>query len=111
MKYKLATAVLAVMAMVVATLTATTVTTTGPAYAAAASQDKASAVSSSWGDSETFIGFNTAARKESAKYAQAFNEIFLELAIGAAYTPLSLGPDGKIYSLNAGHLFVVGDRD
>jgi len=36
MKYKLATAVLAVMAMVVATLTATTVTSTGPAYAAAA---------------------------------------------------------------------------
>lgn len=35
--------------------------------------------------------------------------IFLALAIGAAYTPLSLGPDGKIYSLNAGHLFVVGD--
>ncbi len=36
MKYKLATAVLAVMAMVVATLTVTTVTTTGPARAAAA---------------------------------------------------------------------------
>jgi hypothetical protein len=36
MKYKLATAVLAVTAMVVATLTATTVTTTAPARAAAA---------------------------------------------------------------------------
>jgi VCPO second helical-bundle domain/Domain of unknown function (DUF6851) len=36
MKYKLATAVLAVMAMVVATLTATSVTTTRPAHAAAA---------------------------------------------------------------------------
>jgi hypothetical protein len=36
MKYKLATAVLAVMAMVVATTTAATVTTTGPALAAAA---------------------------------------------------------------------------
>src|SRR5690242_13822380 len=35
MKYKLATAVLAVTAMVVATLTVTTVTTTGPARAAA----------------------------------------------------------------------------
>ncbi len=35
--------------------------------------------------------------------------IFLELAIGAAYAPVSLGPDGKVYSLNAGHLFVVGD--
>jgi len=34
--------------------------------------------------------------------------IFLQLAIGAAYTPLSLGNDGKIYTQNAGHLFVVG---
>jgi outer membrane protein assembly factor BamB len=35
--------------------------------------------------------------------------IFLELALGAAYTPLSIGPDGKIYTQNAGHLFVVGN--
>jgi hypothetical protein len=34
---------------------------------------------------------------------------FLKLAIGAAYTPLSLGPDGKIYTQNDGHLFVVGN--
>jgi outer membrane protein assembly factor BamB len=34
--------------------------------------------------------------------------IFLQLALGAAYTPLSLGADGKIYTQNAGHLFVVG---
>jgi outer membrane protein assembly factor BamB len=34
--------------------------------------------------------------------------IFLQLAIGAAYTPLSLGADGKIYTQNAGHLFAVG---
>ena len=34
--------------------------------------------------------------------------IFLQLALGAAYTPLSLGTDGKIYTQNAGHLFVVG---
>jgi hypothetical protein len=31
------------------------------------------------------------------------------MGIGAAYTPLSVGPDGKIYTQNAGHLFVVGD--
>jgi hypothetical protein len=33
----------------------------------------------------------------------------MNLAIGAAYTPLSLGPDGKIYTQNAGHLFVIGN--
>ena len=31
-----------------------------------------------------------------------------QLALGAAYTPTSLGPDGKVYSQNAGHLFVMG---
>jgi hypothetical protein len=35
--------------------------------------------------------------------------IFQQLALGAAYTPTSLGADGRIYSQNAGHLFVVGN--
>ena len=35
--------------------------------------------------------------------------LFLQLALGAAYTPLSIGHDGKIYTQNAGHLFVLGD--
>jgi hypothetical protein len=35
-------------------------------------------------------------------------KIFQQLALGAAYTPASLGSDGKIYSQNAGHLFAVG---
>ena len=34
---------------------------------------------------------------------------FLKLAIGAAYTPLSIGPDGKLYTQNDGHLFVLGN--
>ncbi len=34
--------------------------------------------------------------------------IFQQLALGAAYTPTSMGADGKIYSQNAGILFVVG---
>jgi len=34
--------------------------------------------------------------------------IFQQLALGAAYTPASLGSDGKVYTQNAGHLFVVG---
>jgi hypothetical protein len=32
----------------------------------------------------------------------------LEAFLGAAYTPLSIGDDGKVYSQNDGHLFVVG---
>ena len=35
--------------------------------------------------------------------------VFTQLAIGAAYTPLSIGPDGKIYTENDGHLFVIGN--
>jgi hypothetical protein len=35
--------------------------------------------------------------------------MFLNLAIGAAYTPLSIGPDGRLYTQNDGHLFVVGN--
>jgi len=34
--------------------------------------------------------------------------IFQQLAIGAAYTPASLDNNGRIYSQNDGHLFVVG---
>jgi outer membrane protein assembly factor BamB len=35
--------------------------------------------------------------------------MFLNIALGAAYTPLSIGPDGKLYTQNNGHLFVVGN--
>ena len=34
--------------------------------------------------------------------------IFLDRALGAAYTPVSIGPDGVIYTQNNGHLFAVG---
>ncbi|HXO20618.1 MAG TPA: hypothetical protein VOA87_11925 [Thermoanaerobaculia bacterium] len=37
------------------------------------------------------------------------DHLFLDLALGAAYTPISLGRDGKIYTQNEGHLFVVGN--
>lgn len=36
-------------------------------------------------------------------------KLFQQLALGAAYTPASLARDGKIYSQNAGHLFVIGN--
>lgn len=35
-------------------------------------------------------------------------KLFQQQALGAAYTPTSLGDDGKIYSQNDGHLFVAG---
>jgi outer membrane protein assembly factor BamB len=35
--------------------------------------------------------------------------IFLRIAIGAAYTPLSIAPDGKVYTENDGHMFVIGE--
>ena len=35
--------------------------------------------------------------------------LFLNLAIGAAYTPLSISADGKVLAQNDGHLFVVGN--
>jgi len=34
---------------------------------------------------------------------------FLRIAIGAAYTPLAIGADGKLYTENDGHLFVLGN--
>ena len=34
--------------------------------------------------------------------------LFLKLALGAAYTPLSIDGAGRIYTQNDGHLFVVG---
>src|SRR5437867_6955378 len=37
------------------------------------------------------------------------NQVFTNLAIGAAYTPLSIGPDGKIYTQNDGRMFVTGN--
>ncbi len=34
--------------------------------------------------------------------------LFQQLALGAAYTPLSIDREGRIYTQNGGHLFVVG---
>ncbi len=41
---------------------------------------------------------------------QLLNTVFTNLAIGAAYTPISIGPDGKIYTQNDGILFVIGNK-
>jgi hypothetical protein len=42
-------------------------------------------------------------------FTTSASHLFLNLAIGAAYTPLSIGPDGKLYTQNDGHLFVAGN--
>jgi hypothetical protein len=39
--------------------------------------------------------------------SQAGQKLFLKVAIGAAYTPLSLAPDGTIFTENDGVLFAV----
>ena len=36
------------------------------------------------------------------------SQAFLDTALGAAYTPLSIGPGGIIYTQNNGVLFAVG---
>ena len=41
-------------------------------------------------------------------FTQWQQRIFLLEALGAAYTPLSIGNDGKVYSQNDGNLFIVG---
>lgn len=43
-----------------------------------------------------------------AQGGKLVSKFFLNLALGAAYTPLSIGTDGKIYTENDGILFVVG---
>jgi hypothetical protein len=42
-------------------------------------------------------------------FTVAQGNLFLNLALGAAYTPLAIGPDGKFYTQNNGHMFVVGN--
>ena len=42
-------------------------------------------------------------------FTQPAGIIFLDQALGAAYTPLSVGKDGKLYTQNNGHLIVAGN--
>lgn len=44
-----------------------------------------------------------------AQGGQLVSQLFLNLALGAAYTPLAIGPDGKIYTENDGIMFVIGN--
>jgi hypothetical protein len=40
----------------------------------------------------------------------AIGRLFLKKALGAAYTPLAIGDDGRVYTQNDGTLFIVGER-
>jgi kumamolisin len=64
------------------------------AFATAASQDRASVVSDSWGASETEIAAGVAQQKESTTFAQAFDEMFLELAAQGQSTFVAAGDTG-----------------
>jgi kumamolisin len=64
------------------------------AFAAAASQNRAGVVSTSWGESETFVAASVAQQKETASYAQAFDEMFLELAAQGQSTFAAAGDSG-----------------
>jgi kumamolisin len=50
------------------------------AFFAAASQNAADTLSSSWGESETYLAASVASGTESATYAETFDEAFLEMA-------------------------------
>jgi subtilase family serine protease len=50
------------------------------AFFSAASQNKAGTLSTSWGESETFVAGAVAAGEETSTYEAAFDEVFLELA-------------------------------
>jgi len=41
--------------------------------------------------------------------AVGVTRILQQLALGAAYTPTSMDSSGRVYSQNAGHLFVAGN--
>ncbi|MGH3267212.1 MAG: S53 family peptidase [Trebonia sp.] len=64
------------------------------AFFTAASQNVADTISSSWGESETFVAGSVAAGLETAAYEAAFDEVFLELAAQGQSTFVSAGDEG-----------------
>jgi kumamolisin len=64
------------------------------AFFAAASQNLADSVSSSWGESETLLQASMATGGEAPAYAQAFDEAFLELAAQGQSTFVAAGNAG-----------------
>jgi subtilase family serine protease len=70
----------------------------------AASQNVADTLSSSWGESETFVAGAVAAGEETATYEAAFDEAFLELADQGQSAFVSSGDAGAYTASAAGDL-------
>jgi hypothetical protein len=49
------------------------------------------------------------AQGDTGVFTTPLAKLFLKSATGAAYTPISAGPDGKLFVQNDGHMFVVGN--
>ncbi|HTU28943.1 MAG TPA: S53 family serine peptidase [Solirubrobacteraceae bacterium] len=64
------------------------------AFFAAASDNIAGSVSTSWGESETYIAAAVAAGKETPTYAETFDEAFLELAAQGQSNFVATGDEG-----------------
>jgi kumamolisin len=80
------------------------------AFATAASQNKAGTVSSSWGESEDLIADSVASGTESSTYANAFDEIFLELAAQGQTSFIAAGDSGA-YDSAEDCIFPEGAND
>jgi kumamolisin len=74
------------------------------AFFSAASQNVADTVSSSWGESETFVAGAVAAGEETATYEAAFDEAFLELADQGQSAFVSSADEGAYTASAAGDL-------
>jgi kumamolisin len=66
----------------------------------AASQNTASTVSASWGESETVVRAAILAGQEASTYVQAFDEAFLEMGIQGQSMFLSSGDQGAYDAIN-----------
>jgi subtilase family serine protease len=64
------------------------------AFFDAASQNIASSVSASWGESETYLAWAIATGQETPAYEAAFDEAFLEMAVQGQSGFLSSGDEG-----------------
>ncbi|MBO0806004.1 MAG: S8/S53 family peptidase [Nocardiopsaceae bacterium] len=73
------------------------------AFFAAASQNIASSVSASWGESETYLAYSIADHTESPAYQAAFDEAFLEMAAQGQSAFTSAGDSGAYTATSDQH--------